>query len=63
MKWVSQRISKERVGLEICHPYPGSSAGVTVGLLVAMYIEPLAAGQIGDEGVPGGGVVVARLTD
>ena len=28
-----------------------------------MYVEPLAAGQIGDEGVLGGGVVVARLTD
>ena len=52
-----QRILNERESGGLC------AESVMSGLLVAMYVEPFAPGQVGDGGVLGVGVIVAMLTD
>ena len=55
--FVSQRISK---GKDVCVTCEASTG---VGLLLAVYVEPLAAGQLGDECADGVGVIVDKLSD
>ncbi len=60
-KSVLQRISKERDVLGICQPSFTSSVGR--GLLVAMYVEPLAAGHTRGGSVADVKVVVVTLSN
>ena len=55
--FVSQRISKGKDVWDTCERSTG------VGLLLAMYVEPLAAGQLGDACAAGVGVIVDKLSD
>ena len=50
---VSQRISNLRDDAAICE-----ESAIRRGLLVAVYVEPFAAGQLGDESLVGVGVTV-----
>ena len=54
---VSQRISKGKDVWVTCETSTG------VGLLLATYVEPLAAGQLGDACADGVGVVVTTPPD
>ena len=55
--FVSQRISKGKDVWVTCEASTG------VGLLLAMYVEPLAAGQLGDTCADGVGVIVDMSSD